>query len=77
MFILRTTFFTALHMNIIVAFIFAKIGSKRVIGGFTSFLLCLFLAPVGWYLVLSSRRLDDQESDAALIIEFSPVKKGV
>lgn len=77
MFILRTTFFTVLHMNIIVAFIFAKIGSKRVIGGFTSFLLCLFLAPVGWYLVLSSRRLDDEELDAALIIEFSPVKKDV
>jgi hypothetical protein len=77
MFILRTTFFTALHMMIIVAFIFVKIGSKRVIGGFTSFLLCLFLAPAGWYLVLSSRRLDDQVSDATLIIEFSQVKKEV
>jgi len=64
-------------MMIIAAFIFAKIGSKRVIGGFTSFLLCLFLAPAGWYLVLSSRRLDDQVLDAALIIEFSPLKKEV
>jgi hypothetical protein len=63
-------------MIIIVAFIFAKIGSKRIIGGFTSFLLCLFLAPAGWYLVLSSRRLDDHELDAALIVAFSPVKKG-
>ncbi|QEC76357.1 hypothetical protein [Mucilaginibacter ginsenosidivorax] len=62
-------------MMIIVAFIFAKIGSKRVIGGVTSFLLCLFLAPAGWYLVLSSRRLDDHVLDAALIIEFSPVEK--
>ena len=34
-------------MGVLIAFIFAKIGSKRVIGGFTSFMLCLLIFPVG------------------------------
>ena len=58
-------------MGIIIAFIFAKIGARRVIGGFTSFMLCLFIFPVGIYLVLKSRRMDDKEADEALLKEFA------
>ncbi len=58
-------------MGIIIAFVFAKIGARRVIGGFTSFMLCLFIFPVGFYLVLNSRRMDDKEADDALLKEFA------
>ncbi|MFA6087374.1 hypothetical protein [Mucilaginibacter sp.] len=60
-------------MGIVIALIFAKIGSKRIIGGVNSFLLCLLLFPLGVYLVLKSRRLDDKEADARLMKEFAPV----
>jgi hypothetical protein len=59
-------------MGFILAFIFARIGSKRVIGGFDSFFLVLFLSVIGIAIVLSSRRLDDERKDKELIEEFKP-----
>jgi hypothetical protein len=58
-------------MGLLIALIFAKIGSKRVIGGFTSFMLCLFVLPMGIYVVLKSRKMDDKEADIALLKEFA------
>jgi multisubunit Na+/H+ antiporter MnhG subunit len=60
-------------MGLIIAIIFAKIGSKRIIGAVDSFLLCLLLAPVGIYLVLKSRRLDDSRANEALLKEYTPI----
>jgi hypothetical protein len=62
-------------MGLLIAFIFAKIGSKRVIGGFTSFMLCLLIGPIGIYLVFKSRRMDDKEADEALLKEFATPSK--
>jgi hypothetical protein len=60
-------------MGLLIAYIFARIGSKRVIGGFTSFFLVLFLSPIGIVVVLLSRRLNDEKRNAALIEEFKSV----
>ena len=57
---------------IILAYIFARIGSKRVIGAVDSFLLCLLIFPVGCYMVLNSRRLDDEQADKAMEKKFAP-----
>ncbi|MBD1363830.1 hypothetical protein IDJ77_08400 [Mucilaginibacter sp. ZT4R22] len=58
-------------MTLIIAFIFYKIGRKRVIGGFNSFMYGLLLWPIGIFIVLNSRRLDDEEANATLLKEFS------
>ncbi|MEO7211446.1 hypothetical protein [Mucilaginibacter sp.] len=58
-------------MGLFLAIIFYKIGSKRVIGGFTNFMYCLLIWPIGIFMVLNSRRLDDEEANAALLKEFS------
>jgi hypothetical protein len=63
-------------MGFLLAFIFARIGSKRIIGGFDSFLLVLFLSVTGIVIVLRSRRLDDEGRDAELIAEFKPISIG-
>ena len=60
-------------MGFLIAFIFARIGSKRVVGGFTSFFLVLFLSPIGIVVVLCSRRLDDEKKNTQLIDELKPV----
>jgi hypothetical protein len=47
-------------------------GSKRVIGGFNGFVWgCLGL--IGLFVVVSSRRLDDERANAKLIKEYQPV----
>lgn len=55
-------------MGLIIAVIFFKIGSKRVIGGFDSFFWCLLCPPLGIYFVLKSRRLND-DIKAKLLME--------
>jgi hypothetical protein len=57
-------------MSFILAYIFARIGSKRVISGFDSFFLVLFLSVIGIAIVLNSRRLDDERRDKELMEEF-------
>jgi multisubunit Na+/H+ antiporter MnhG subunit len=59
-------------VGLIIAIIFAKIGSKRIIGAVDSFLLCLLIAPVGIYLILKSRRLDDSKANEALLKKSAP-----
>jgi len=59
-------------VGLIIAITFAKIGSKRIIGAVDSFLLCLLIAPVGIYLVLKSRRLDDSKANEALLKKYAP-----
>jgi hypothetical protein len=59
-------------MTLIIAFIFYKIGRKRVIGGFNGFMYGLLLWPIGIFVVLNSRRLDDEATNAALIKKFNP-----
>jgi hypothetical protein len=61
-------------INLLLAYWFYKIGSKRVMGGFTSF-WWVFLVPVyGMFFVLASRRLDDEERNQELIEKYRPVK---
>ncbi|MBD1392569.1 hypothetical protein [Mucilaginibacter glaciei] len=62
-------------MNLILALIFFKIGSKRVIGGFDSFFWCLIFFPLGIYFVLKSRRLDDVLAAEKLAKEFENSKR--
>nr|WP_294944314.1 hypothetical protein [uncultured Mucilaginibacter sp.] len=59
-------------MTLIIAYIFYRIGRKRVIGGFTSFVYGLLLWPIGIFIVLNSRRLDDEATNAAMIKELNP-----
>ena len=59
-------------MGLILAFIFARIGKKRVIGGTDSFFLVLLLSVIGIAIVLSSRRLDDERMDIALQEQYRP-----
>jgi hypothetical protein len=47
-------------------------GRKRVIGWFNGLVLGT-LGIIGLLIVLSSRRLDDKQADAALIKKYSPV----
>jgi len=48
-------------------------GRKRVIGWFNGLVLgCLGL--IGLLIVLSSRRLDDKQADAAMMKKYGPVK---
>lgn len=58
-------------MNLIIAYIFYRIGRKRVIGGFNAFLWGLLLWPIGIFIVPNSRRLDDEAANEALIKQFS------
>jgi hypothetical protein len=58
-------------MNLIIAYIFYRIGRKRVIGGFNAFMWGLLLWPIGIFIVPTSRRLDDEVADQALIKQFS------
>jgi len=62
-------------MNLLIAYIFYKIGSKRLIGGFNSFVYGLLLWPIGIFMVLGSRRLDDQAANTFMAEKFSPVKQ--
>ncbi|OOQ56494.1 hypothetical protein [Mucilaginibacter pedocola] len=59
-------------MNLIIAYIFYRIGRKRVIGGFDSFVWGLIIWPIGIFFVLNSRRLDDKAADAYMIEQFGP-----
>jgi len=59
---------------ILVAGFFARIGSKRVIGGFTSFFFVLLWLPIGIIFVLSSRRLNDEKANLALIEKFKAIR---
>jgi len=63
-----------IFINLLLAYWFAKIGSKRVIGGFTSFCWVLLMWPFGIPFVLASRRLDDDKRNRELIEEYRPVK---
>ena len=47
-------------------------GHKRVIGWFNGLVLGT-LGIIGLMIVLSSRRLDDKQADAALIKKYGPV----
>ncbi len=67
-------YYMALIYLILLAGFFAKIGSKRVIGGFTSFWWGLLQPGIGIFFVLSSRRLDDKKRDLELIEKFKPIK---
>jgi hypothetical protein len=59
-------------MGLIIAFILYRIGRGRVIGGFNSFVYGLLLWPIGIFVVLNSRRLDDEKANAAMIRAFGP-----
>jgi len=61
-----------LYLNLLLAFWFAKVGSKRVMGGFTSFFWGLFSPLVGIFFVFNSRRLDDQLRNQELIEKYKP-----
>ncbi|MBS1530435.1 MAG: hypothetical protein JSU01_09020 [Bacteroidetes bacterium] len=49
----------------------AHLGSKRIIGWFAGLCYGMFFGIFGIMMVLSSRRLDDEQADAALIKEYS------
>jgi hypothetical protein len=60
--------------RILFAGYFAKKGSKRVVGGFNSFCMMMLIPQIGIFIILSSRRLDDEQKDLALIKKFKPVE---
>ena len=61
-----------LYLNLILAFWFSKIGSKRVMGGFTSFCWVLVMPLIGIFFVLESRRPDDWRKNLELIEKYKP-----
>jgi hypothetical protein len=52
----------------------AQLGSKRVIGGYAGFFYGMFFGIFGIIMVLSSRRLDDEEANAFLLEKYKPVQ---
>nr|MCS3812899.1 hypothetical protein [Mucilaginibacter sp. X4EP1] len=52
----------------------AYAGSKRVIGGFTALMYGICFSFFGILFILTSRRLDDERANAALIEKFKPAK---
>jgi hypothetical protein len=51
----------------------AYLGSKRVIGAFDGVLLCIFFSFIGFFIMLSSRRLNDDLANAALLEKYKPL----
>jgi hypothetical protein len=51
----------------------ALLGSKRVMGGFTGLMYGICFSFLGIFFILSSRRLDDERADAALLEKYKPV----
>jgi hypothetical protein len=56
-----------IFIHFLLTFWFTKIGSKRVIGGYTSFWWVLLSPLIGICFVMSSRRMDDEQADRKLI----------
>jgi hypothetical protein len=52
----------------------AQLGAKRIIGGYAGFFYGVFFGIFGIMIVLSSRRLDDERSDAMLKEKYKPVQ---
>ena len=52
----------------------AYLGSKRVIGGFNGLCYGMFFGVLGILVVLSSRRLDDEQADAFLAEKYKPIQ---
>jgi hypothetical protein len=50
-----------------------RAGSKRVIGGFNGLIYGICFSILGIFFILSSRRLDDEKADAALLEKYKPV----
>jgi hypothetical protein len=51
----------------------AHLGSKRVIGTFDGMMLGAFFSILGIFIILSSRRLNDQDADAALAEKYKSI----
>jgi UPF0716 family protein affecting phage T7 exclusion len=51
----------------------AYLGSKRVIGAFDGVLLCIFFSFIGFFIMLSSRRLNDDLANTTLIKKYKPL----
>jgi len=63
--------------QLLLALCFAKIGSKRVMGSFSSFWWVLLSPIVGVLFVLASRRLDDEKKNRELVEKYRPANKVV
>jgi len=53
----------------------AKLGSKRVIGGFDGAIWGIFFSIFGIIIVMASRRLDDYKANIALLEKYAPADK--
>jgi len=51
----------------------AHLGSKRIIGAFDGLMLGVVFGIFGFFVILSSRRLDDYKANADLIQKFKPI----
>jgi hypothetical protein len=51
----------------------AKLGAKRVIGGVNGAFYGIFFSYLGIFFILSSRKLDDERANSALLLEYQPV----
>ncbi|WP_295675220.1 hypothetical protein [uncultured Mucilaginibacter sp.] len=51
----------------------AKLGAKRVIGGVNGVFYGIFFSYLGILFILSSRKLDDDRANAALLTLYKPV----
>jgi len=52
----------------------AKLGSKRIIGGFDGAVLGICFSLIGLMIIFSSRRLNDSRADEALIKKCKPTR---
>ena len=50
----------------------AQSGSKRVIGGFNGLIYGICFSFLGFLFILSSRRLDDENANKALLEKYKP-----
>jgi hypothetical protein len=55
----------------------AKQGAKRIIGSIDGMLYGIFFSYLGIFFILSSRKLDDESANAALLEKYKPVNESL
>lgn len=68
---------SAIAFVFIMAIVCAVLGAKRKIGGVAGFFLGLLLSVIGLIIVLSSKTLESEEQDAALLQSLSQKQNSV
>lgn len=48
-------------------------GSKRIIGAFNGMMLGFFFSLIGIMIIMSSRKLNDEKANAALLEKYKPI----